>query len=467
LLKGVLDVRAEENASFEKNRAAYDGAGANQATPDEGRHDKAISSTRSPEAAEHLLAERGAYQRLNTQLREKATTLGLAEVFGLARQVANDTATVLQQSLISTQYPPKAGEQWRDDFLREFSASRITPKAAELERLWIEIQREMTASGQVAKYQTKVVQPNGDEVNAQVVRIGPFTAMADGQFLSYLPSLRYLNVLPRQLPSQFMSVANRFKSASGGYAQAVVDQRAACSWHACRAADVDGARSARPGNRLRDHSRRRTRRARVSSTSSSASRSSAWPWPAAQAARSADAEHPLGRVLLAFKGDKSAIEEDSRTTADAWKLSSPSGVFASARDRALAGVPVAVVGTSESSSMALLSPLNASSTRPSGLVRHRPIELLELPAHGHADEREAEELVEERERAECADKNDHVADFLAEPNALHPRRAARHACRGARRAFVDDGLGIATEALLKRFATDMNCDGSCRGNTFR
>jgi len=59
----------------------------------------------------------------NKNLYEKARALGLSEVFGLARQVAGDTATTLQQSLISTQFPAPAGGQDRDDFLRSFAAS--------------------------------------------------------------------------------------------------------------------------------------------------------------------------------------------------------------------------------------------------------------------------------------------------------------------------------------------------------
>ena len=81
----------------------------------------------------------------------------------------------------------------------------------------------MTASGQVAKYRARVVQPGGEAVDSEVIRIGPFTATADGQFLSYLPNLRTLNVLPRQLPGEFMEIAGRFTNATSGYAQAVVD----------------------------------------------------------------------------------------------------------------------------------------------------------------------------------------------------------------------------------------------------
>ncbi len=58
---------------------------------------------------------------------------------------------------------------------------------------------------------------------AEVIRIGPFTAISGGKFLSYLPTLRTFEVLPRQLPGRFMSVASRFSSATSGYAEAVVD----------------------------------------------------------------------------------------------------------------------------------------------------------------------------------------------------------------------------------------------------
>jgi biopolymer transport protein ExbB len=160
---------------------------------------------------------------LNQQLRDQQAALGLAELFGLARQAANDSSAILQQSLITTQYPAVEGQVARDEWLRLFAASRTTPTAAELERLWLEIQREMTASGQVAKYRARVVQPGGEGVDSEVIRIGPFTATANGQFLSYLPELRTLNVLPRQLPPEFMEVASAFTSATSGYARAVVD----------------------------------------------------------------------------------------------------------------------------------------------------------------------------------------------------------------------------------------------------
>jgi len=157
---------------------------------------------------------------LNVEMREKANTLGLGELFGLARQVAGDSATILEQSLVNAQY---ASEDSRVAFLRDFSQQDTIASIAQLERVWFEIQREMTASGEVARYTGTVVEPNGDALTAEVVRIGPFTATADGQFLAYIPNLSRLSIMPRQLPEEFLADAAQLHSASQGYVTGVVD----------------------------------------------------------------------------------------------------------------------------------------------------------------------------------------------------------------------------------------------------
>jgi len=228
-LEGVLDyvknVRADENRLFEQRVGEYNAAAdaqKAQLTRDAEQKRDALNAT-SETLSDTYSANEVRINNLNQQLRDKAQSLGLAELFGLARQVANDTSSILQQSLITTQFPTPEGQLPRDEFLRQFAAGRGTPTATDLERLWLEIQREMTASGQVAKYNALVVQPSGEAVQSEVIRIGPFTAIANGEFLSYLASLRTLNVLPRQLPPEFMSVAADFSRVTSGYAPAVVD----------------------------------------------------------------------------------------------------------------------------------------------------------------------------------------------------------------------------------------------------
>jgi biopolymer transport protein ExbB len=225
LLEQTLNTRAEEERQIAEWEQQFNGA--NAATQATLLRDAETRRNTVQTAADQIQARYSDNEvrinEVNRQLVEKANSLGLSELFGLSRQVAGEAAVVLQQSLLTTQFPNALGEGGRDQFLREFSAGRTVPSPAELERVWLELQAEMTAQGQVARYSAPVVQPSGESVESDVVSIGPFNAISNGQFLAYLPALGALNVLPRQLPGDFNSIAADFERAEGGYARAVVD----------------------------------------------------------------------------------------------------------------------------------------------------------------------------------------------------------------------------------------------------
>ncbi len=225
-LNDVLDqarsVREAETALFQQRITDFNAT----AAADQQRLMREAAATRTQiqaavqEKTNQFSANDLEISTLNVEMREKANTLGLGELFGLARQVAGDSATVLEQSLINAQY---AGEDSRVAFLRDFSQQDTIASIAQLERVWFEIQREMTASGEVARYTGTVVEPNGDALTAEVVRIGPFTATADGQFLAFIPNLSRLSIMPRQLPEEFLADAALLHGASQGYVAGVVD----------------------------------------------------------------------------------------------------------------------------------------------------------------------------------------------------------------------------------------------------
>jgi len=314
VLQGVEQFGAAADKAFNDRKAEFESKA--QAEKDrmlrDAEQQKSQLSQASDKLSDTYQANELRISMLNQQLREKAQSLGLAELFGLARQAANDNSSILQQSLITTQFPTPAGEIPRDEWMRQFAASTAAPTATDLQRLWTEIQREMTASGQVAKYRATVVQPSGEPAESEVIRIGPFTAISDGQFLAYLPSLREFNVLPRQLPGEFMSVARDFMTATSGYANAVVD--------------------AGRGSLLALYVERPTPAERVDAGAEigyiiitvGALGFLAFVFQLihlviVRLAVSSQLKHldrptannPLGRVLLAFKGDKTRIEEDS------------------------------------------------------------------------------------------------------------------------------------------------------------
>ena len=314
LLREVETVRTAENELFQQRRTEFEATpeGQKAALLQRAEAQRATLTQTSQRLSDTYSANELRISTLNNQLQQKATQLGLAEVFGLARQAANDSSSILQQSLITTQFPTPAGEVPRDVWMRQFAEGRTTPTPAELERVWIEIQREMTASGQVVKYRAPVVQLGGSSADSEVIRIGPFTATADGQFLAYLPGLRTLSVLPRQLPPEFMEVAERFVTATTGYATAVVDSNR--------------------GVLLGLYVERPTLQERIALGEEigviiilvGVLGALAWIFQlfylvmirlsVSKQLKSLDhptSGNPLGRVLLAFKGDKNRIEEDS------------------------------------------------------------------------------------------------------------------------------------------------------------
>ncbi|MGQ0586294.1 MAG: MotA/TolQ/ExbB proton channel family protein [Gammaproteobacteria bacterium] len=141
----------------------------------------------------------------------------LGELFGVVRIVAGDVQSVIYNSVISAQYPK------RELFVAELAASKALPSIDKLEKLWFEMQREMTETGRNVKFQAKVVEPDGTARAAEVVRVGPYLAVEGDAFLSYLPSQYELTVFPRQPDSPYPGLADDYAEAGNGYERMVID----------------------------------------------------------------------------------------------------------------------------------------------------------------------------------------------------------------------------------------------------
>ncbi len=221
---GSLDELLEQTRNARANQA--------KANAERERHFVAQRDQQAQLLAEAVRARDAAEARsqaLSTQYDQnelKATELqglldsrlgSLGELFGVVRQVSGDVSGVVFQSMISAQYPG------RDEFFTDLSKAKELPSITKLEQLWFEMQREMTESGRVARFQTNIVAADGSRTPAEVVRIGPFIAMSDGNYLSYLPSVKVLSLLPRQPAGWLTSIAEDVQEAQGGYVESVVD----------------------------------------------------------------------------------------------------------------------------------------------------------------------------------------------------------------------------------------------------
>jgi biopolymer transport protein ExbB len=141
----------------------------------------------------------------------------LGELFGVVRQVATDTSGQVWDSLVSSQLEP------RTELLDRLGRSKELPSTDDLERLWYELQREMTQQGEVVRYRTAVLTADGREEQRDVVRAGPFSAISGGRFLLWEPTVQKLRELTRQPPSRYLSTVAPFEESESGTGRLAVD----------------------------------------------------------------------------------------------------------------------------------------------------------------------------------------------------------------------------------------------------
>ena len=131
------------------------------------------------------------------------------ELFGIVRQVAGETRGQIADSVISGEL------KGRDAPLGELARSKGLPAMQQLEFLWYTLQQEMTAQGEVKRFDGEVVNLDGSLRQAEILRIGPFTALADGQFVRYAGDHRYAD-LGRQPPARFGDAAAELLDGEAG-----------------------------------------------------------------------------------------------------------------------------------------------------------------------------------------------------------------------------------------------------------
>ena len=85
----------------------------------------------------------------------------LKELFGVMQQVAGDARSRFDNSLTNVQYPDRSS--FLDNLAKKLGSSSKLPSIDEIEKLWFELQREMTESGKVVKFSTDVIDIQGNK----------------------------------------------------------------------------------------------------------------------------------------------------------------------------------------------------------------------------------------------------------------------------------------------------------------
>lgn len=145
----------------------------------------------------------------------------LKELFGVLQQVAGDTKNKFYNSVISAQIPGRA--DFLDEMAQSMGSSSKLASIEEIERVWFEMQREMTESGKVTTFTTDVVEAGGQKVSKEIVRVGPFALISDGMYLDYNSSTGTVAELVRQPQARFNDSATVLQGSNGDLVQFGID----------------------------------------------------------------------------------------------------------------------------------------------------------------------------------------------------------------------------------------------------
>jgi biopolymer transport protein ExbB len=165
-------------------------------------------------------------ERLETQFEENEIRIGdlqeqldrrlgsLRELFGVLQQVAGDTRGVFEGSIISAEIPNRG--EWLERLAKKMGTASELATIDEMETLWFELQREMIESGKVSRFPGTLIQLDGERVDVDVMRVGAFGLIADGEYIQYDINDGSLTELARQPAGRYTSTAEDLQDADPG-----------------------------------------------------------------------------------------------------------------------------------------------------------------------------------------------------------------------------------------------------------
>ena len=190
------------------------------------QNDKTAQAELLANAEAERRSEERRSDRLETQFEENEIRLldlqeqldrrlgSLRELFGVLQQVAGDTRGVFQGSLISAQYPNRG--EWLGDLAAKMGTASQLATIEEMETLWFELQREMTESGRISRFPGTITMLSGEQQQTDIIRVGAFALLGDGEYLSYDADDSSLVELARQPAARFTSTVEDVEEAPAG-----------------------------------------------------------------------------------------------------------------------------------------------------------------------------------------------------------------------------------------------------------
>lgn len=203
----------QREAEFSENRANQ------QRLLQEARAERDALERRSEELKDEFDSNEIAIADREQQLAERLGTL--RELFGHLTGTAGDVREMIDLSITSAQYPGRT--EFITPMIEKMSSTTRLPTVAEIQRLWEEYLQEIIYSSEVVKFNTTVVTPDGQQQQREVVRIGNFNLVSDGEYLTYDPSTELVSVLPSQPAGRFLSGIEDLQNSPEAFNRVGVD----------------------------------------------------------------------------------------------------------------------------------------------------------------------------------------------------------------------------------------------------
>ena len=208
------DAAKVDQENRQREQAFRERANQQEALLGQARGELARLEGQARQVEQSFAANRAEIDRLEGELRAAQGDFG--EVFGLARSKAGEFKALLDNSLITSQFPN------RTEILGRVAESKALPSADDLNAVWQTMIQEIKAQRQVATYDAPVANVN-DGATQKVTRVGPFAVFtADkAEFLNYTaPSGEsdakiLLARLPKQPAAPIAAAAKKVTKGSG------------------------------------------------------------------------------------------------------------------------------------------------------------------------------------------------------------------------------------------------------------
>ena len=220
-----LDLLVESVKTTASIRAKEDRARLNKFLSDKNKQQSLLDNMKYKLTLEERRSERltKEYEDNDAQLSdlEEQLTLKLGsfgELFGIVRQTAGESKGQFALSLTNIEFPE------RIEFLGDLAERKSLdlPTTEELERLWYEILNELNQSGKVKSYNADILTKSGELVNQDILRIGVFNSVSNGNYLNLVTEQNLLEYLQKQPERSIRRSAKKLQN-SDDYREVFID----------------------------------------------------------------------------------------------------------------------------------------------------------------------------------------------------------------------------------------------------